>query len=168
MILHYTNQSIEYINKLVKENDQIIIALDSGTSFRQEIYSGYKPSHNQFNFERPNGVKILMIKGLEADDIVSLYKIKNKIPFKKNNFNMLLTGDFKKEIPSLMSARTYYKIALKYQFTSFDTYPKIKNLLTSNHKISEDKLNFNYLLTSKELNVYMTQLKDFDKIYAMI
>ena len=109
-----------------------------------------------------------MIKGLEADDIVSLYKIKNKIPFKKNNFNMLLTGDFKKEIPSLMSAMTYYKIALKYQFTSFDTYPKIKNLLTSNHKISEDKLNFNYLLTSKELNVYMTQLKDFDKIYAMI
>lgn len=168
MVLTYSNQSIEYINKLVVENESVLICLDSGTSFRQDIYSGYRPSDNKFNFERPKGVKFLQIKGLEAEDIIALHKIKNKIPFRKNNYNMMLTGDFKRGIPSLMKAYTFYKIGVKYLIKSDDPYPKIKKLLTSNHKISEDLLDFNYFLTSKELNVYMKHLNNFDKIYAMI
>lgn len=168
MLIAYTNQSIEYINKLVKEIGNVTIVLDSGTSFRQSIYSGYRPSNNVFNFDRPKGVKFLMINGLEAEDIMALHKIKNKLPFKKNNYNMMLTGDFKKGIPSLMKAYTFYKVGVTYLIKSDDPYPKIKKLLTSNHKISEDLLNFNYSLTSKELNVYMKHLKDFDKIYTMI
>jgi hypothetical protein len=168
MVLSYFNQSSEYINKLVAENESVLICLDSGESFRQNIYSGYRPSDNKFNFERPKGVKFLQIKGLEAEDIVALYKIKNKIPFRKNNYNMMLTGDFKKGVPSLIKAYTFYKIGVKYLIKADDPYPKIKKLLTSNHKISEDLLNFNYYLTSKELNVYMNHLKNFDKIYAMI
>lgn len=83
MLITYTNQSIEYINKLVKEIGNITIVLDSGTSFRQSIYSGYRPSNNVFNFDRPKGVKFLMINGLEAEDIMALHKIKNKYHSKR-------------------------------------------------------------------------------------
>lgn len=168
MILRYINQSIEYINTLVKENESVIIALDSGTSFRNEIYPDYIPDNNKYLFERVPRAKYLMIEGLEAEDIVALYNIKYHHKTKPINYNYILTGNIKNGIPRLVNTFTYYRIKKKIDSSLYKDWHKVKTMIAKDHKISNNELEINYQLTSYNLNFYVQNIKNIDKIYLMI
>lgn len=168
MILRYINQSIEYINTLIKENESVIIALDSGTSFRNKIYDGYVPDNNKYLFERIPRAKYLMIEGLEAEDIVSLYNIKYLQKTKEINYNYILTGNIKNGIPRLVNTFTYYRIKKKIDSTNHRNWQIIKSMIAKDHKLSNNKLEINYQLTSFNLNNYVRNVKNIDLIYSMI
>ena len=170
-VLTYTGQNDQTLREVSKEKSHTLICLDSGESFRTEINKNYKPTNCELAItKRPDNVSFRRVPGLEAEDIRALFLIKNKLQDPISNTRTLikkvLLGNEAKGIQNIFDPKTIQSVLPEIDPNWTSKYALAWCI--NNLPIYEDSLMTNYLLTSRELHIYMQYLPEFTMIYRSL
>ena len=170
-VISYNNQTPEFFRKQAQEHEDTLICLNSGTSFRQKIDRGYIANPEALpDFERFKNIRFQRWSDMEAEDLRYLWQCKYlgrpdqsiKMVCKK-----ILEGNPTKGIPTLLPNH----IALT------DVLPNIKlgwsqlkafDYICDNLDLDKNDISRNYELTARNMELYRTNIPDFDKLYKLI
>lgn len=167
----YSGQNDDTIRLISEKYPRTLICLDSGTSFRNKIYSYYAPSNIALNLTtRPHNVEFITIQDLEAEDIKALFLIKNKIEepsvSNKTLIRKILQGNPIKKIPTLMLPDDIDEYIRNMNGVEQTLKPAL--YIEATTSIPRYRIEMNEKLLTKELEIYRTNLDNFDEIYKRI
>lgn len=170
-IISYTGQNDKTMREIAKVHSQTLVCLDSGTSFRTKIHSGYIPSNVQLEItKRPENTEFRLIQGLEAEDIKSLWLFKKKIQEPTGNtrtqIKKILTGNLNKGVSPICPSE--FIMDILHEIDPNWTIQHAIKWVTDNCPVDDKQIQLNYRLLSRDMSTYMVYLDNFSEIYQSL
>lgn len=170
----YSGQNDDTMRGISQKYPHTLVCLDSGTSFRNKIFSGYKPSNQELKItKRPLNIEFRSIPDLEAKDILALWRIKKKIQTPEVNSRTIarriLMGNENKGIPTILDDQERIDALVSLvdlKKTPLEVTAWLSDLLDDEH--NPKTIYQNYMLTTRELWIYMSHFSGFDETYRSI
>lgn len=169
-VITFADQSKDFFRKQAEENSDVLICLDSGTSFRQKIEPGYIPNPARLPTIRFQNIRFQRWTDLEAEDLKYLWLTKY-IGRPEQSIKMvckkILEGNPTKGIPTLLPNHLFLSDILPSIKLDWSR-PKALDYISAELDIDKNDISRNYELTAKNMELYRAHIPDFDKLYKLI
>lgn len=166
----FNDQSTDYFRELSKTHSDVLVFLNSGSSFRNNFCENYIPKEAILpKIERFPNIRYFRWTDLEAEDLKYLWTVKHvgtpELSL-KTQIRKVLDGYENKGVPKMAKGYDVHKL-LNNISVSWST-PKALNYICEELKLPYDRILLNHKLLNKDIELYREGLEDFDKLYARL